>query len=184
MKRRIFSIVIVIALTFGAVMAQPKAIGARLGYNFELSYQHQTENGMVEIDAGYSPFITQKGVFIDEDGDLNVRKYRYECIQAVIFYDWLMNIVSDFNWYVGIGAGVTWGIGDFFDSPHYDRKGNLVTYRRLGLPIGGQIGMEYNFQFPLTLSLDWRPMVNVFGINQGDYYSHLLSFALGLRYQF
>ena len=62
-------------------MAQPKTIGARLGYNFELSYQHQTENGMVEIDAGYSPFITQKGVFIDEDGDLNVRKYRYECLR-------------------------------------------------------------------------------------------------------
>lgn len=183
MKKTI-TLIAIICSTVIAVMAQPKSIGARLGYNFEFSYQHGTETGMVEIDAGYSPFITQKGVFIDEDGDMNVREYRYECIQAVIFYDWLMNIVSDFNWYVGIGAGVTWGIGDFFDMPHYDRKGNLVTYRRLGLPIGAQIGMEYNFQFPLTLSVDWRPMVNVFGLSQGDYYSHLLSFALGIRYQF
>ena len=66
----------------------------------------------------------------------------------------------------------------------FNKNGNLVTYRRLGLPAGAQIGLEYDFKIPLNLSVDWRPMINLFGLRQGDFTSNLLNVALGVRYRF
>ena len=54
MKNLIITIAIICAAVIAAV-AQPRAIGARAGYNFEVSYQHELANGMLEVDAGFSP---------------------------------------------------------------------------------------------------------------------------------
>ena len=108
----------------------------------------------------------------------------YGRAQAVVFYDYMMNLASDFYWYIGGGIGVSWGYGDFFELPRYNKHGELVTYRRLGLPVGAQIGFEYDFSIPLNLSLDWRPMINLFGLRQGDFTSNLLNVAIGVRYRF
>ena len=183
MKNLITTIAIICA-TVVAVMAQPRAIGARLGYNFEVSYQHTLTSAMLEVDAGFSPFLHQKGIMYDEDGTSYVMNYHYGRAQLMVAYDWLMDIVPNLNWYVGITAGVSWGYGEFFNTPHYNKDGKLITYRRLGLPVGGQIGIEYNFNIPLNLSVDWRPAVNVFGLRQGDLVPNLFNFALGVRYRF
>ena len=173
-----------ICLTVGTVMAQPKAIGARLGYNFEISYQHNLSNGMLEVDAGVSPFITQKAYIFDGEGNLIPQAYHYGRAELVLVYDWTMNIATNLYWYLGLAAGVSWGYGDFFNSEHFNKNGNPVTYRRLGLPAGAQIGIEYDFKIPLNLSVDWRPMINLFGLRQGDFTSNLLNVALGVRYRF
>ena len=185
MKRTLTTIVI-LALTVGAIMAQPRAVGVRAGYNFEASYQHEVGlgSGMVEVDAGISPFLFSKGYYLDVDGNRIPTTYRYGRAQLVVFYDWKMSILSNLNWYVGVGAGVSWGYGVFFDSPHYNNSGSLTTYRRLGLPAGLQLGIEYELPIPLNLSLDWRPMVNVFALRQGDLVSNLLNIAVGVRYRF
>ena len=47
-----------------------------------------------------------------------------------------------------------------------------------------QLGLEYEFKAPINIGIDWRPMINVFGISQGDYTSYLYSFSLGVRYRF
>ena len=173
-----------LALTIGAVMAQPKAIGARLGYNFEVSYQHNLPTGMLEVDAGLSPFIFQKGYILDENGNKIPQTFHYGRAEIIAIYDWTMNIANSLNWYVGLAAGVSWGYGDFFNSEHYNKNGNLTTYSRLGLPVGAQIGLEYDFNFPMNLSIDYRPMINLFGLRQGDLTSNLLNIALGIRYRF
>ena len=50
-------IVIAIALfTAAAVYAQPRAIGGRLGYGLELSYQHSLGDNMVQLDFGLPGF--------------------------------------------------------------------------------------------------------------------------------
>lgn len=183
MKNLIITIAIICAAVIAAV-AQPRAIGARAGYNFEVSYQHELANGMLEVDAGFSPFLFQKGVMYDIDGNPMEQTYYYGRAQITLVYDWLMNITPNLNWYIGPAVGVSWGYGEFFDIPHYDKNGNLTTYRRLGLPAGGQIGLEYNFDFPLNLSLDWRPMFNIFGLRQGDLVPNLLNIAAGIRYRF
>lgn len=183
MKNRIITIALLLLMT-GAAIAQPRAVGVRLGYNMEASYQHETVSGMVEVDAGLSPFIFQKGIMYDEDHNPKDITYHYGRIQAVVFHDWIMNITTDLYWYVGGGIGVSWGYGEFFDSPRYNKRGELITYRRLGLPVGAQIGLEYDFSIPLNLSLDWRPMINMFGLRQGDFTSNLFNLAVGVRYRF
>jgi hypothetical protein len=182
MKNLITTITILCATVIVAV-AQPRSFGVRAGYNFELSYQHATSSGMVEVDAGITPFLTYKGVML-VDGEAFPQIYNYGRTQLTLSYDWLMDIVPNFNWYIGPAVGVTWGYGEYFEKPHYDKNGKLVTARRLGLPIGFLVGMEYEFKAPLNLSIDWRPMVNVFGFNQFDYSSTLLNLALCLRYRF
>ena len=180
--KKVFALIALIVMTAGVAMAQPKAIGARVGYNFEASYQHEIISGMLEIDAGVTPFIFSKEYTID--GDPIEHTYRYGRAQAMILYDWFANITADLYWYIGAGVGVSWGYGEFFDTEHYDKHGNPTIYRRLGLPVAAQIGLEYDFGIPLNLSLDWRPTLNLFGLRQGDLTSNLLNVAVGIRYRF
>lgn len=182
--KKLLTTIVMISLMAGVVMAQPKAIGARLGYNFEVSYQHSLSSGMVEVDAGVSPFITQKVYTYDASGNLIPHAYHYGRAELIAAYDWTMNLANNLYWYIGVAAGVSWGYGEFFNTEHFNKNGNLVTYRRLGLPAGAQIGLEYDFNIPLNLSIDYRPMINLFGLRQGDFTSNLLNVALGVRYRF
>ncbi|MEE1183368.1 MAG: hypothetical protein UHZ06_02640, partial [Paludibacteraceae bacterium] len=77
------------------------------------------------------------------------------------------------NWYAGVGAGVGfWGFNNI-----YGFGG-----------VAGRIGIEYNFWFPMQLSLDYRPIIGVGGSNgvvgfntKGLYAGGI---ALGVRYLF
>lgn len=91
----------------------------------------------------------------------------YDAFKLVGLYQWVMPIATNFNWYVGAGGGV-----GSFDAGDVDGTFALVA---------GDIGIEYNFDFPLLLSLDFRPEL---GFN--DDYSDDVDFdiALGIRYQF
>lgn len=156
MKKVIFSAVL--ALLVGqAANAQPRAIGGRLGHGVEFSYQHQLGGNMVNLQVGL-PFMNGFGV------------------EGVCTYDWIFPISSwqekgSWNWYAGVGGGVgLWG------SSH---------------PVGfagvaGRIGVEYNFWFPMQLSLDWSPVVGpTFGHAGVGFNSWgLSSFGLGIRYNF
>ena len=179
--KRTLTIIAILALTEVAVMAQPRALGLRAGYNFELSFQHSVGSGtgMIEVDAGISPFLSQKVLIIEAPGDSYERTYRYGRAQAMILYDYIMNPVTNFNVYVGAGIGVSWGYGDIF-SPYSSEN---VDVRRLGMPIGLQVGLEYELPFPLNLSLDWRPTVNLFSFHE-SLASKLLNVAAGIRYRF
>ncbi len=56
----------------------------------------------------------------------------------------LPQLYEGFNWYWGVGAGL--GLYNF------NSAGTAF-----GLGVLGQIGLEYNFEFPLQLSIDYRP---------------------------
>ena len=76
-------------------------------------------------------------------------------------YDFVFASEGNFNFYAGPGARVA------FDED-------------LHLGVAGQIGVEYNFDIPLTLSLDWTPVFNLIpGTNFG-----WSSVGLGIRYRF
>ncbi len=90
-----------------------------------------------------------------------------DAFKLVGLYQWVFPIEGDFNWFVGAGAGI-----GSFDAGENDGIFALVA---------GDIGVEYNFEFPLILSLDFRPEL---GFNN-DYSDDLgLDIALGIRYQF
>lgn len=77
-------------------------------------------------------------------------------------YQWVFPLDGGFNWYAGAGGGI--GSNDDF-----------VVFA------AGDIGIEYNFEIPLLLSLDFRPEIGLINDFDDD-----LNFdiALGIRYQF
>ncbi len=141
-----------------AAEAQPKAIGGRLGYGLEASYQHnvgQNANFM-ELDLGIG-FV----------GGLNLNgSYNFMIAQP----EWTTK--GEWGFYAGPCVGVSY-----------------LWYLRGGsIGLGGQIGLEYTFDFPLQLSLDLRPQLGVafYSGYVGFNLSGLLGFvpSLSVRYSF
>jgi len=80
-------------------------------------------------------------------------------------YQWvkpLPQLAEGFDWYLGAGAGLGLSKGSF------------------GIGILGQIGLEYNFEFPLQLSIDYRPGLYFLPAFSGSYDGVCLS----ARYRF
>jgi len=81
-------------------------------------------------------------------------------------YQWvkpLPQLYEGFNWYWGVGAGL-----------------GLYNFKAFGLGVLGQIGLEYNFEFPLQLSIDYRPGLYVLPTIYASYDGVCLS----ARYKF
>ena len=78
------------------------------------------------------------------------------------------------NWYAGIGGGA--GSWSYDDNNGIDDDGAFAF-------LAGDLGIEYNFDFPLQVSLDIRPE---FYLNGGSYYddNYGTDVALGVRYRF
>lgn len=136
------------------------AIGLRFGdsdgFGTEVSYQRGLgDNNRLEIDLGWR-------------SNDNFNAYRLTGL-----YHWVWVLDGNFNWYAGAGAGVAQlNFEDNF--PGFNDDAETYFYG------AGNIGIEYNFNIPLLLSLDFRPE---FGF--GDFNDDLdLDIALGIRYQF
>jgi len=134
------------------------AIGLRLGdsngFGTEISYQRAlSDNNRLEFDLGW------------RSGN------KFDGFKLAGLYQWVWTLDGDFNWYVGAGGG----LGSYsYDDPTFDDETFLFA--------AGDIGIEYNFDIPLQISLDFRPELGF-----GDYkYSDDLDFdiGLGIRYQF
>ena len=164
MKRII--IIAVLALAATVAYAQPRAIGGRLGSGLEASYQHNAKGSenFHEINLGLA-FI---GLGVDA-------AYAYDFMIAQP--EWTTK--GKWGFYAGPAANVG-----------YSAWGGLYYggYGTVHLGVGGQIGLEYTFDFPLQISLDMRPTLGVrFGSGYVGFYSGgLLGFipSLSLRYRF
>ncbi|MBR5384875.1 MAG: hypothetical protein IK143_03265 [Bacteroidales bacterium] len=160
--------IIIIAALFGmalAASAQPRAIGARLlglGANgIEASYQHT----MAE-----SQFI---------QGDLGI--FAWDGFTATGTYNWIISSprwTSEGVWNFYLGAGASLGYVEY----GHDAEGRVESNFMFGFV--GQVGLEYNFDFPLQLSADLRP---VLGWSDGKFYGDgVLGFvpSISVRYRF
>lgn len=149
-------------VVFGATMAyaQPRAIGGNIGYGVGLSYQH---------GFGASNML-----------DVAVNIPLFDGIGGIVTYDWIdpfgtsvpWNEKGEWHWYMGVGGA----IGMYgFKAP--------VGY----VGVAGHIGIEYDFWFPLQLSVDWRPNIGPWftkgnaGFNTWGLYDGI---SLGVRYKF
>jgi hypothetical protein len=165
MKNLILTALVFAAFTISlqAQEISKNAIGLRLGdsdgFGPEVSYQRAVgDNNRLEFGLG-----------LRSNSD-------YVAYKLVGIYQWVWNIDGGFNWYVGPGIGV----GQInFDDDRFNqnfRDDNDETFAF----VAGDIGIEYNFDIPLLLSLDFRPE---FGF--GDYRDDVdFDIALGVRYQF
>ncbi|WP_299228075.1 hypothetical protein [uncultured Psychroserpens sp.] len=135
------------------------AIGLRLGdsdgFGAEISYQRAlSDNNRLELDLGW------------RSGN------DYDGFKLTGLYQWVWNIDGGFNWYAGAGGGV--GTVSIDNVPAgFDDSETFVF-------VAGDVGIEYNFDIPLLLSLDFRPELGF-----GDFRDDLdFDIALGIRYQF
>lgn len=162
MKKFILSLALALCVT-GAVSAQAggSSIGLRLGYPTEISYQAGlSDANRIELGLGFRSY----GYGISSN-------YIQFSLSGVYQWVWsLESVATGLNWYAGVGASVA----------HYSYS--YLNYGYSGTPISilGQIGAEYNFNFPLRLSLDYRP---AFQITSGSGFIGD-GIALGVRYKF
>ncbi|HEX8269659.1 MAG TPA: hypothetical protein VF581_07175 [Flavobacterium sp.] len=170
MKRVILSAIMLIGLAFTAQAQEirPNALGLRLGDNDgfggEISYQRALgDDNRLELDLGWRD------------------SRHYDAIKIVGLYQWVWNIEGGFNWYAGVGGGL--GQWSFQDKPNGWDRDDSGTF----LLAAGDIGIEYVFDIPLQLSLDFRPEF-YFGDDRNDFDDDYNSFgsdiALGIRYTF
>ena len=158
------SLVIGLSFSTQAQNISKNALGLRLGDNDgfggELSYQRKlSDNNRLELDLGWR------------------NSNNVDAVKLVGLYQWVWNIDGGFNWYAGVGAGLgTWS---------YDYKGNDYYYDDSGsyALIAGDIGIEYNFDIPIQLSLDFRPEMyfNSDAFRETNFGPDI---ALGIRFRF
>lgn len=147
-------------LTMNSQNISDHAIGIRFGDNDgfggEISYQRQlSEVNRLEVDLGYR-----------DHKDFNSFK-------LTGIYQWVWRIDDGFNWYAGVGAGIgSWSYNSGIIPGDDDG---------IFLNADGNIGIEYNFEAPILISLDFRPEIGILG----DYGKDTdLDLALSIRYQF
>lgn len=81
--------------------------------------------------------------------------------KATGLYQWVWNLEDKFNWYAGAGGGI-------------------VSAGGTGIYAAGVVGIEYDFDAPILLSVDYRPEIGISGGLSG-----LNSdVALSVKYQF
>lgn len=95
--------------------------------------------------------------------DLGIRNDSgFSSFKATGLYQWVWELENQFNWYAGAGGGLV------------SASGNSAIFG------AGVVGIEYNFDIPLVISLDYRPEIGFSGFYDG----FQSDFGLGLRYQF
>ena len=139
------------------------ALGLRLGdsdgFGAEISYQKAI------------------GRYNRAEFDLGWRDSRdFDAFKLTGIYQWVHQLDGNFNWFYGVGGGL--GSVDFVPEPDFDDDNDgLFVFA------AGDIGVEYNFDIPLLISLDFRPEIGLVGYNGFDN-DFDFDIALGIRYQF
>jgi len=157
--KRILLTALSVVFTLSVLVAQPRGIGFRAGYGAqEISYQHYVGDQFIEGDLGTANF---------------------KSIQLHIVYNWIIanpGWTDKGQWYLYGGAGIGGGYSNYYDYDPYGFVG-----------IAGQLGLEYQFDFPLALSIDFRPLIGPkFGDGGGFYnrWEYMFIPCIGVRYLF
>ena len=156
--KKIFLTICLSFIAFSTINAQEiseNAIGIRFGDNngvgAEISYQRKlTDMNRLEVDLGIR-------------GNSS-----YSAFKATGLYEWVWALDGNFNWYAGAGGGLgSWNVKST------DASDTFIFG-------AGVVGVEYNFDIPLMVSLDFRPEIGF-----SDLYDGFNSdFGLSVRYQF
>jgi len=168
MKKLLLSAFMLAGLAFSTQAQEKNAIGIRIGDNDgfggEVSYQRKLgSDNRLELDLGIR------------------NSNHYDAFKLAALYQWVWNIEGGFNWYAGVGGGVgTWSYD--YDGPGNGPFDNDYEDDGTFLFVAGDIGIEYNFDFPLQLSLDFRPELYFNDDYGGDNFGP--DIALGARFRF
>lgn len=154
LKILLISSFFLLALNTSAQEISKNAIGIRIG-----------DNDGFGGEISYQYYLKENNRL---EFDLGFRNSKnVDAFKLVGLYQWVHKLDGNFNWFVGAGAGI-----GSYNTPVNDGFFALIA---------GDLGIEYNFDIPLIMSLDIRPEL---GLNN-NYNDDLdLDIALGIRYQF
>lgn len=162
MKKRAFVtlLIIVLSVSSQAQEVSKNALGLRLGDNDgfggEVSYQRGlSESNRLEFDLGWRS------------------RNNLDALKLTGIYQWLWKINNGFNWYAGFGGGLgSWQ----YETRDYDDEGAFFF-------ASANIGIEYLFDIPLQVAIDFRPEIylNPEGYRDDNFGPDV---ALGVRYRF
>ena len=160
MKRISLAILICFVAILSA-SSQPKALGLRLGNDCQVSYEHSI--------GAHADFI---------EADLGMQFYYGYAVG--------LNAAAAYNFMVAQPGWTEMGQWGFYAGPAVK-----AGYVWIGgyVAVGAQVGLEYEFEIPLQLSIDIRPAVgfSVEGGNIGLYAADAILGALpclSVRYRF
>lgn len=153
-------LIAVLAVTSLVAYAQPRAIGVNLGPWSSFSYQHGFgESNMLDLAAN---------VILPINSGVGVGGH--------VTYDWIdpfnapvpWNNKGEWHWYMGVGGA-----------------GGYILNNAGFVGAAGRFGIEYDFWFPMQLSLDYRPTLGAALYNGGaGFYWDVWGISLGIRYKF
>lgn len=180
MTRRIISLLAIVLLSLASLsaQAQPKAIGVRLGATgADISYQHSfSSEQFLSLDAGLDLGYGVSG----RTGGRVCGAYNF--IWATP--KWTKK--GSWNIYAGPGISTGW-VDDRTVIKNGEERANTFS-KGFMIAAVGQVGLEYNFPFPLQLSLEIRPSIGIHltGRSISFYDNGFLGFipSLGIRYNF
>ena len=182
----LLSLVMGMMLTVNAQAPYRHSIGVTLGNMEAFSYKtFLTEKFALSVDAGFKWTVSSAHLYY--------KPLHYKWRGTV----WPLSIEVNPNfmyeaaagpkglhWFAGggISAGYSWSAiyHNYYNSYYYDHTYN--TFGKIGLNAIG--GVEYKFNFPLTLQADFRPGFGVLfnGDNSISYFDW--SLCVGARYTF
>ena len=155
MKRTILILAAVLGFAVAA-SAQPKALGVRIGWGVDITYQNYLNSAdFLEFDLGLDDGYNSSNFHVDG-------VYNFMIAQP----DWTRG-----KWGFYGGPGVSLAVWD------NDDKDNVVY-----AGIVGNLGLEYTFNIPLQLFIDVRPRL-MFG-DGGIRSKGIFNFGLGICYSF
>ena len=106
--------------------------------------------------------------FLELDGGLDYAFDETFSVGATGIYNFMISeFENGWNFYAGPGAGVGLGIGE---------------KNFLALSAAGMVGIEYNFNIPLQIALDFKQHIGL-GFNGHGLWTPS-SFGIGIRYKF
>lgn len=138
------------------------AVGIRLGSNtgigVELSYQKKiSSENRAELDLALR-------------SNFEAKEFKITGL-----YQWVWPLDQGFDWYTGFGGGL--GNFNIDINPNDTNRTTNGTF----VFISGDVGAQYNFDFPLQLSIDLRPQIGSNSYFQNNFSTDL---AIGARFTF
>lgn len=126
-------------LMVAVMLVSAMAVSAQ-DYNWAIGVRGGGESAGLTVKKGMG------GNALDFTANWGLGDASYLCVQGL--YEWQYDLVSDLDWYWGVGAHV--GMWDFANDGG------------LWLGVDAVIGLEYKFpSLPLAISVDYRPGFNV-----------------------
>jgi hypothetical protein len=133
-------IIMIAAMVLGfaiAASAQPKALGLRVGYGAELSYQHNVGENFIEADLGLASF---KNLGVAATYNFNIAQFG-----------------EGFNFYAGPGIGL--GMGETLSVGIAGQAG--IEYNFAEAPVQLSLDVRPYFDFVGVGLVGWYPHLGV-----------------------